>query len=666
MNDAPVAADLDLATNFDDPIPATLPGDLELKIVNVYSAMPAPGDEILVSELGFDVDSTLTPASFDFGFSNPTAPRATVTIGGVPVNPDVLLSDLGITYVGNSVEGILTINPTGSSVMQGLAAGEIAIVNVKFDVFDDESLNETGNIKFKVIGVNEAPTLGLDGSNQPIGIDDQTATEDSAFSLAVAGDVFVDVDGDPLTLTATGLPGWLSFDGTTFTGTPGNDDVTSTPATITVTATDPSGEIVSTMFDITVVNTNDAPEVSGPVDLGSIPEDSAGRTITAAQLLANASDIDLPAQTLSVSSLTLDTAGAGVLLGTGPWTFVPNPNFNGEVSFSYDVTDSATPTAGVVSATATLVITPASDSDNIDPNGEIDPSGLTGGAPGGNLLIGTGIPGDGLVIATDAVDAPGLEIALRADMRFVGPAPAPRDPSDPTRFIVGAGEAGNGPNSNGTSGDFDDNWARWNVIVAINTATDGGSQKIGDSRFSLSVRNETTGEVLGESTLQQLLLASIGPDFTPTDFANTNAGSIYQGSLNFEGLFPTDFDPSDSAVYSISITAEDPQTGSPLVASRIELQTNTAPVAVNDSAAGTEDTPVTFAASEMLGNDTDPDGNMLSIKSVADGSNGSVVLNGDGSVTFTPDANFNGVADFTYVATDGLTFEGDSDPATVM
>jgi hypothetical protein len=35
------------------------------------------------------------------------------------------------------------------------------------------------------------------------------------------------------------------------------------------------------------------------------------------------------------------------------------------------------------------------------------------------------------------------------------------------------------------------------------------------------------------------------------------------------------------------------------------------------------------------------------------GSNGIVVLNQDGTVTFTPTANFNGAANFSYIATDG-------------
>ena len=56
-----------------------------------------------------------------------------------------------------------------------------------------------------------------------------------------------------------------------------------------------------------------------------------------------------------------------------------------------------------------------------------------------------------------------------------------------------------------------------------------------------------------------------------------------------------------------------------------------------DTLLATEDTPVTFAAEQLLVNDTDLDSDTLTIASVTIGPGGSAVLNGDGSVTFTPD-----------------------------
>ncbi len=80
---------------------------------------------------------------------------------------------------------------------------------------------------------------------------------------------------------------------------------------------------------------------------------------------------------------------------------------------------------------------------------------------------------------------------------------------------------------------------------------------------------------------------------------------------------------------------------------------NTAPIANADSFTATEDTPVTFTAAQLLGNDSDVDGDTLTINSVTSGVGGTAVLNPNGTVTFTPNANFNGTADFTYTVTDG-------------
>ena len=80
---------------------------------------------------------------------------------------------------------------------------------------------------------------------------------------------------------------------------------------------------------------------------------------------------------------------------------------------------------------------------------------------------------------------------------------------------------------------------------------------------------------------------------------------------------------------------------------------NDAPVAVADSLTATEDTAVTYTANQLLGNDTDVDVNTLKIASVSSGTGGTAVRNTDGTVTFTPSANFNGAANFSYTVSDG-------------
>ena len=67
-----------------------------------------------------------------------------------------------------------------------------------------------------------------------------------------------------------------------------------------------------------------------------------------------------------------------------------------------------------------------------------------------------------------------------------------------------------------------------------------------------------------------------------------------------------------------------------------------------------EDTPLVIKAETLLANDTDIDGDTLSIISVQGATHGTVTLSADGStITFTPDTNYSGDASFTYTISDG-------------
>ena len=87
--------------------------------------------------------------------------------------------------------------------------------------------------------------------------------------------------------------------------------------------------------------------------------------------------------------------------------------------------------------------------------------------------------------------------------------------------------------------------------------------------------------------------------------------------------------------------------------------TNAAPTAVNDSASTTVNTAINI---NVLANDTDIDGNTLSLISVDEAANGSVEKNEDGTVEYTPDTGFSGTDSFTYTIDDG---SGGTDTATV-
>ncbi len=86
------------------------------------------------------------------------------------------------------------------------------------------------------------------------------------------------------------------------------------------------------------------------------------------------------------------------------------------------------------------------------------------------------------------------------------------------------------------------------------------------------------------------------------------------------------------------------------------------PVATDDSGASASTDQDTAITIDVLSNDSDPEGSIITISSVSNGSNGTVVDNGDGTVTYTPNIEFFGQDSFEYTIIDE---SGATDTATV-
>jgi Ca2+-binding RTX toxin-like protein len=93
----------------------------------------------------------------------------------------------------------------------------------------------------------------------------------------------------------------------------------------------------------------------------------------------------------------------------------------------------------------------------------------------------------------------------------------------------------------------------------------------------------------------------------------------------------------------------------------IIVDENEKPVANNDAFSTAYNTAKTINFSQLLSNDTDPDGDTLSISGVSDATHGTVAIV-DGKVVFTPAAGYSGQASFKYTVDDG---HGGSDEAVV-
>ena len=275
--------------------------------------------------------------------------------------------DIGdtLTYtLTNDAGGRFAINNSGevtvadSTLLDHESNGSHTItVNVS-----DGEFTDTRSYTVYVTNQNEAPSA----DNQTV-----TTVEDNSYVFTTNDFNFTDQDqSDTLSeITVESLPGagQLLLNGVAvsvndtvsvadiqsglFTFAPAANANGDSYASFTFKVADASGELSESAYSMTVNVTavDDAPVVSN-VDLGSVDEDGSV-VITQAQLLANASDAD--GDTLSVSSISLDSPSQGSLVdnGNNTWTFRPTANFNGsDVSFSYTVTDGSSGDEASVSA----------------------------------------------------------------------------------------------------------------------------------------------------------------------------------------------------------------------------------------------------------------------------------------------------------------------------
>lgn len=82
---------------------------------------------------------------------------------------------------------------------------------------------------------------------------------------------------------------------------------------------------------------------------------------------------------------------------------------------------------------------------------------------------------------------------------------------------------------------------------------------------------------------------------------------------------------------------------------------NAAPIAVDDFATTPQGTPLTVSVASLLSNDTDANGDFLSLTAVGGAVGGTVSLDGStGRVNFTPSPGFVGTASFGYAVSDGV------------
>ncbi|MDW1811361.1 cadherin-like domain-containing protein, partial [Vibrio sp. Vb2362] len=473
-------------------------------------------------------------------------------------------------------------------------------------------------------GENDAPEVGQDLAY--IMDEDGTITFTQEQLLGYASDV----DGDNLAAFNVQVGANASVvdngDGT-YTVTPDTDFNGELDLTFDISD---GQETISSSIDLTVRPINDAPV---PEDKTFEIEEDGTLIFTDADLLAGATDIE--GDNLTVEGVSYD-GGDGILTdnGNGTYSFAPNENFNGDVNFSFDVSDGT----DTVSANIDVSVTPVDDAPvsgnlaySVDEDGSIRLSQeqLLSQASDveGDALTASNLSVDGNATVTQNDDG---SFTITPDADFNGDIDISFDISDGTNTVQATAD------------------------LTVNPINDLPVPQ--DQQFSVEEDGTlifTDADLLsGATDIEGDNLTVEGVSYDGSDGILTDNGNgtyTFAPNENFNGDVNFSFDVSD---------------GTDTVSANVDVSVtpvNDPPVAGSTSYTVHEDNSITISDAQLLANSSDLEGD-VSIDSVSySGSDGVLQINGDGTYTFSPNENFNGEVTLDVVVADE---EGATDATT--
>jgi VCBS repeat-containing protein len=458
----------------------------------------------------------------------------------------------------------------------------------------------------------------------PIAADDvYTATEDMTFSQSAPGVLDNDSDGDGDGLTAvldtTVATGTLSFNiNGSFIYTPtlnfcGIDS-------FTYHATDGSLDSSAAMVTLDVACVNDAPIATG--ESYTTTEDMP-LTGVAPGVLGNDSDVDGDGLTAVLD--TDVTSGTLALSSDGSFVYTPNNNYCGPDSFTYHAFDGQANSnnVSVMIEIACVNDAPVAGDDAYNTS---EDTPLTISAPG-ILTNDSDVEGSSLTAVLDTTVTTGT-LSFNSNGSFTYTSPA--NWYGVTTFTYHA----------------HDGLLASNTAVVTLTVTSINKPPIAfvdsytateDIVLSVAVSGVLSNDMDMEG---DILTAVLDSDVTTgTLTLNSNGSFVYTPTLNFCG---TD---------SFSYHAHDGQAGSNIAAVALHVTcVNDAPMAMADSYSVWEDSSLNSLS--VLANDSDVEGDTLSLTAVTSPTNGTATLSGT-AILYTPNANFAGMDVFTYTVSDG-------------
>ncbi|EOD9423373.1 Ig-like domain-containing protein, partial [Vibrio campbellii] len=378
-------------------------------------------------------------------------------------------------------------------------------------------------------------------------------------------------------------------------------------ATISYTVSD--GELEdSAEVSVTVNPVNDAPVAN---DDSAVTDEDTPVTIN---VLPNDTDVDGDTLTIVNASVPADQGTVEVV--DGKLVFTPAENFNGEATISYTVSDGALEDEAQVSVTVNPINDAPVANDDRAATDEDTPVTID------VLPNDTDVDGDTLTIVNTSVpvDQGTVEIV---DGKLVF-TPADNFNGEATiSYTVSDGELEDSAEVSVTV----------NPVNDAPVANDDSAVTDEDTPVTIDVLPNDT-DIDGDTL--SIVSASVPADQGTVEIVDGKL--VFTPADNFNGEATISYTVSDGALED---SAEVSVTVNPI---------NDAPVANDDSAVTDEDTPVTI---DVLPNDTDVDGDTLTIVNASVPADQGTVEVVDGKLVFTPADNFNGEATISYTVSDG-------------
>ena len=198
----------------------------------IFNADGTPRD---ISGPATDEDTALTIGAATLLANDTDADGDTLTVSDVDATS---ANGASITLNGDST---ISYDPTGAATIQALGDGDTLEDSFTYTISDGNGGTDTATVTVVVAGLDEPSPPALVDGNQQI-----DANVDEFLSFTVPSDMFAETEGDAITYSESSLPDWLSFDGTTFSGTPTEEDFG--VEAIVVTASDDDGDTEGVLF----------------------------------------------------------------------------------------------------------------------------------------------------------------------------------------------------------------------------------------------------------------------------------------------------------------------------------------------------------------------------------------------------------------------------------